>query len=613
MDSAAARFFAVPELTDALGPRLTKPSISALTKTSRQLYQLFQPWLYRELTLSYSDPNGRLLSCPDSIHALVRNIHYVRWLMCDQEEIAYLFNCLRINDLEGSYNNVGTVSTDVAALNGVDSLLLSILSTVTMETVSLSQQNWIPKLDKLTTANPDTFSFPPMKHLAYLELNLMPLASRYWPKYRLASSSFYQTTLRQVCWIIQQCSLLTGLELVHVPVMNYSQDMRLLIGTIVGMKKLKWLHLFVRAKESVCHRGYKELYFAISDTIERLKLFSSEEMHPAYYRDIMDQEDQQAEDGNEIEQEDHSGAFPPLIPRQERLLNMEKLVTWGMEQMSLQEVQEVFEQCPNIQILKIPAVSETILEQELHTNLAQVISEQCPRLRKLTCTGDSNIALFLETMKAIPSYRLEKVEITNIDCTSLAPAITRRAFSHHAQSLRAIDLRYSYGLCSKIFIALLEVCQVLEVFKKHSNPVHGDEFMTLEDAVSAPWACSKSLRHLELTIGIPTLSFGPFPIEDILIITSSEEMMLVSQLQELYDRLSTCLNLGYLDMRRVDYDHTAYSDHRNLSMFQNNQVAGDANVVTYNYFPPIFTAGRGSSELKEYLPKCQLRGSVRRD
>ncbi|KAG9062399.1 hypothetical protein KI688_005314 [Linnemannia hyalina] len=550
MEAASIRYFNIPELADALGQRLDKRTISSLVATSHHFKTLFEPWLYHELTLSYLDNNGKLLKSTDSIRALSRNVQHVRWLMCDQEEIGFLFNCLLAGQEEEEEEVAASETTAgdlAAAVDGADMGASSLSRTTTTTT---PRPSWIPELE---TSPSDTVivPLPPMHCLAYLELNLMPLGSLHWPSYRLpASASSARTTLRQTCWIIQQCPNLVALELVHVPVQD-SKDMRLLSATIQGVVGLQSLHLFVRAEERVWREGTPGLFFGLGKCVKACKLFSSDAMNPECYWDLMDA-------GRPADEIEEDLDLPEIRRREGPLINLTKFVAWGMERSTTSdEILAVFRHCPNIRTLKVPSIS---LGQKELTRLATGIAACCPHIRTLSVLDTTDGYLLTRLMEVMAAHTLEKVKLTNFEY-QVDPMTTRLIFANHARSLRTIDLRYTVDMSSKNMATILELCEVLEEFKKHADSSSGDDFITLQDAVSVNWACRR-IRHLELTIGIPE-DLAPVPYyarleeeeeeEERPLVLSDEEQKQFTKLEKLYTQLGSLIDLEYLDLRAIEY------------------------------------------------------------
>ncbi|KAF9128067.1 hypothetical protein BGX30_014483 [Mortierella sp. GBA39] len=455
----------------------------------------------------------------DSIRALSRNVQHVRWLMCDQEGIGFLFNCLLAG--QGEEEEVAAAETtagDLAgAVNGADMGASSLSRTTT--TTTTPRPGWVPEFE---TSPSGTVIVPlsPMHCLTYLELTLMPLGSIYWASYRLpASASSARTTLRQTCWIIQQCPNLVALELVHVPVQD-SKDMRLLSATIQGV--VGW--------------------------VKDCKLFSSDAMDPGYYWDLTDA-------GWPAEEMEEVLDIPEIRRREEpSLVNLTKFVAWGMERsITPDEILAVFKHCPNIRTLKVPSVS---LGQKELTRLATAIAACCPHIRTLSILDSSDGYLLTRLMEVMPAHTLEKVKLANFKYR-LDSTTTRLIFANHARSLRTIDLRHTTDMSSKNMVTILELCEALEEFKKHPDWSSGDDFMTLQDAVSVTWACRR-IRHLELTIGIPEV-LAPARLEEEeeeeerSLVLSNDEQRLFTKLEKLYTQLGGFIDLEYLDLRAIEY------------------------------------------------------------
>jgi hypothetical protein len=468
-----------------------------------------------------------------------------------------------------------------------------------------------------------------MHCLTYLELNLMPLGSLHWPSYRLPiSASSAHTTLRQTCWIIQQCPNLLALELVHVPVQD-SQEMQLLVATIHGVSQLQSLHLFVRAEERVWSGGFNRLFFGLAESVKVCKLFSSDPMPEELYEDLEDgNSPAEAEEGEAVVHQsnidnENQQDIPEIHDREEPLVNLTKFVAWEMERSkSMEEILAVFDHCPNIQILKVPSV---FLGQKELTSLATSISTRCPHLRTLSLLDNADGPLLVRLMEVMPAHTLEKVKLNSFEFT-LHPSTTRRIFANHAKSLRTVDLRYTMDVSSKNILIILELCEALEEFKKHPDPNSGDLYMTLKDAVSVTWGCRR-IRHLELTIGMTEVPQVPYyaRLDERPLVLSDKEQRLFTKLEKFYTQLGNLTDLEYLDLRVVessqDDDDNDEADHTNdaaaaqpSSPFNNySSDAGTAN----NLLPGLLSLPNNDTGRPGYLHLLsgwtklkELRGSV---
>ncbi|KAG0292337.1 hypothetical protein BGZ96_004297 [Linnemannia gamsii] len=158
-------------------------------------------------------------------------------------------------------------------------------------------------------------------------------------------------------------------------------------------------------------------------------------------------------------------------------------------------------------------------------------------------------------MEVMPAHTLENIKFNSFEF-ALHPTTTRRIFKNHTKSLRMVDFRDTLDMTSKSILTILELCEALEVFKKHLDPNSGDLFMALRDAVSATWVC-KRIRHLELTIGIPEAHQAPYYArhDEIPLVLSDDEQRLFTKLEKFYTQIGDLTELEYLDLRVIENSH----------------------------------------------------------
>ncbi|KAK3841466.1 MAG: hypothetical protein J3R72DRAFT_444925 [Linnemannia gamsii] len=344
--------------------------------------------------------------------------------------------------------------------------------------------------------------------------------------------------------------------------------------------------------------------------------------------DVVNGDDHNENDivGNENGDDHQDEDIPELIRRQSPLLNLKKLVAWGMEHLTVPEILNIFDDCPNIDRLKVPPVSFSSTGSEL-TTLATSISDRCPHLRTLSVLDKPDGPLFLRLMETMPPNQLFAVKINTFEYSGIDYATTRRVFSNHAQSLRVVDLRYTTGMSSKDLVTILEVCAGLEEFKKHPAPNSGDLFITLSDAISVPWAC-KGIRSLELTIGIPEIKDEAVPYyrRPAPIVLGVQEERQFGKLERFYRQIGSLVMLEHLDLRAVNYD-SRYDDDVDGNERQELDNQSTDEETHMNAFPALLSLPSTSSStttdnnnwpgyldhLAGWTHLKTLRGSIRLD
>ncbi|KAG0288491.1 hypothetical protein BGZ96_007747, partial [Linnemannia gamsii] len=98
---------------------------------------------------------------------------------------------------------------------------------------------------------------------------------------------------------------------------------------------------------------------------------------------------------------------------------------------------------------------------------------------------------------------------------------------------------------------ILEICEGLEVFRTHSDQRSRDTFLTLVDAISVPWAASKTIRHLEITIELPATPQIPYYRRPVPIVLSEMETLQFADLERFYRKIGSLTALEFLDLRAV--------------------------------------------------------------
>lgn len=394
--------------------------------------------------------------------------------------------------------------------------------------------------------------------------------------------------------------------------------MQLLSATIQGISGLQSIHLYVRADDRVWREGFPGLFFGLGGSVQVCKMFSNSAMRQEFYEDLVDAsglpDEEVEDDGQGVEENEEELDIPEIRRREGPLINLTKFDAWGMERStSTDEILAVFDHCPNMRVLKVPSVS---LRQKELTSLATSITKRCPHIRTMSILDPDDGLLLVPLMEAMPANTMEKVKLTNFE-SLLYPSAIRRILANHTRSLKIVDLCFTMNISSKDIITILELCEALEKFKKHPNPDSGGDFITLQDAVSVPWA-SKRLRYLELTIGIPGI-VAPVPYyarpEEIPLALSDDEQRLFANLEKLYTQFGKLTDLEYFDLRAVEQIVSSDEIETELQApFDNHSFD---NKIYNNAFPAMLSLPNTETGKPGYLDLLrgwtklkQLRGSV---
>ncbi|KAG9062398.1 hypothetical protein KI688_005313 [Linnemannia hyalina] len=563
MDTAVAQVFDIPELANALASHLEKNALATLVLTCRQFKIIFEPWLYRDLTLSSGIVNGGLLlHSTRSLRALSRNIQHIRSLTCGPEEIGYLFNCLLRYHVQTA---TGATTDNAFTITSVGSLSSSL---------PLSRRpRWVP-LPDVPPRTCHVIPLAPMQRLVSLKIDLMSSRPNVKIRYRMPTSTDADITVRQICWIIQQSPQLTSLDIVRLSVKSHT-EMQLLAATIGGLSYLQKIRLSIRTMEEVWQRGFSKMFFTLPRSVKTCELFSVELSRRMFFRhrgnfypDPDQEDDAESEldpkdkewielakkgyerrNHSELDHEEDQDDIQEVRCRTETLSLLNKFVPWKMNGASSDDILAVFDHCPNIEHLDVPCVSQVGNELE---SLVRSIKERCPRIRTLSSKRGNDCRHLFSFMETLPHQQLQEVKMTNWNHT-FDNAITRRAFESHSTTLRKVDIHHAFGIGSKGVLAILELCGSLEVLITHPGQCESRNVLTLSDAISVPWSC-KTIRHLEITIGLPEVSQAPYYARAAPVVLSEEERQQFADLERFYRQIGSLTTLEYLDMRAVSVD-----------------------------------------------------------
>ncbi|KAK3841485.1 MAG: hypothetical protein J3R72DRAFT_444965, partial [Linnemannia gamsii] len=577
MNVAIARFFDIPEVADALGSHLAKCDVATLVRTCRQFRTLFEPWLYRDLTLRSSSAakNGGLFRSTHSVRALSRNSHRVRTLSCWLLEAVYFFNCLLRYQAQITTSNINN-SINSSNSNKNTAFVVD----QPASTTSFTLPTWVPSP---TDPPPHCRLTPlaPMSNLVHLRMNFEPPSYKIKPRYYMSTNRIATTTAaRQACWIIQQSPHITNLQLDRLSVFSL-KEMELLAVTFHGLRWLKEIRLAICADEEVWQRGFYKVFFALPVSVSVCKMIAESPLDWAHFwRDgcfrtcqledgeesELDMEDdyESSSSNNRQDTSDSRGSIvaiqgenqvgeekdkelvsPEVFCRDEPLSQLKKFRAWDMSMLTNEEVLAVFDHCPNVDRLRMPLVSAIGEDLDI---LARSISERCPHLRRLSTKHPvAFVTTIMEAMSKQQQVEKVKVVYNNFD---FGMGAIRRAFTRHSTTLRKLNFR-CVPIRSKDLLAILELCESLEILIQRPGYYRSDHFITLADAISVPWAC-KRIRHLEIAIGLDQISLSsedlPYYQRPAPVTLLEEETRQFADLEMLYREIGGLVHLEYLEL-----------------------------------------------------------------
>ncbi|KAF9081271.1 hypothetical protein BGX23_001064 [Mortierella sp. AD031] len=419
MTSASTRFFELPELVALVLPHLNKKSIARLMQTSRLLNAICTPFLYHDLNF-YSEfgIDSGILCSAGRIKSFARNVHHVKGISLGPVAASYLYTCFR------AYH-------DELVLNSADSPVAPLPA-------------WFPRLD--TFANMDCgkgkgdriviVPIPPMIQLSsfsgYIDKNQEDHLM--FNLIYLESCMVAQVRQRQNYALVHQSPQLTRLSLDII--IQDLVDIHLLSLSIAQLPQLEQLSLraeidddewptpipavFSSCPVSLKDLGIRYLHYDFEPMLEWTEedMFSEGDLEEIRERALPP-----------VQEED----LPPIPIREVPLSNLTTLSISVMAELSLEQIQSIFEHCPEITRLFIPLLDASI---DVRT-LAQFIGEHCPRLKDIDHNrGRTDNQLALDLLEFLPAHTVEELRIArfNRSWEGLVPLIGR-----HSRSLRKVE------------------------------------------------------------------------------------------------------------------------------------------------------------------------------
>ncbi|KAF9135561.1 hypothetical protein BGW39_002309 [Mortierella sp. 14UC] len=154
---------------------------------------------------------------------------------------------------------------------------------------------------------------------------------------------------------------------------------------------------------------------------------------------------------------------------------------------------------------------------------------------------------------------------------------------------------------------ILVECGALEKFEVRQYETHGGLFITLEDAIEKPWACTR-VQRFDLTVGVSEREFDldqedPYYLRESPIVLTPAEEQLFAMLEKLYRQVGLLTEVRRLDLR--------------LEWLGDEGFPTQNSAYNTNSFPALLSLGDARTNRPGYLhllaglKKLQnLRGSV---
>ncbi|KAF9139161.1 hypothetical protein BG015_002152 [Linnemannia schmuckeri] len=572
-EPASIRVFNIPELVSLITSHLDRDDLSRLLRTSQHMHTHCIPFLFKNLSLQYVNNGGGIFQSIVATLALAKNVQHVRSLVVNKLDAVYLFNCLI--DFQETHARVAGVP--------------------------FVRPRWLPPPDPRTC---QLIALPPLKNLTTLRFNMNTIEFPTDCRYIIPSYKSTGAALPQVCWIIRQSPHLAYLEIQSITIQNPGR-IRLLTDTIAALDFLKELSLtIISPKEDWLSIG-SALFFSCSPTLEKFTTYMepvSGDGDNGTDPSIETQEWYlQAKEGEKDVQGKQIAAPRRIAP----LLKLREATLCDMDTTgSRQDVIAVLEHCPNVETLRLPAISKG----DSGADLANLIARLCPRVSSLMTAqipGGADNELPFKVMEALPEQQVETLFCPG-SSFRMDEMAARSIFQRHSTILRNLTLMFCGGIQSKAVQTILVECGALEKFEVRGYDTHGGLLIHLEDAIEKPWACTR-VKRFDLTVGVPELELiedsEPYYRRDPPIVLTPDEEQQFAMLEKLYRQIGMLTEVERLDFRLEWLDEDG---------FPTQDSAYDTNA-----FPALLSLGDARTGRPGYLHLLaglkklrKLRGSV---
>ncbi|KAK5808262.1 hypothetical protein F5H01DRAFT_351702, partial [Linnemannia elongata] len=539
MERATQRFFDIPELVAILTTYLNRKEISRLMQTNRQLHQICTPAHYHSVLADcdtsrnhhpdFEDPIpapvDSIFRSVDVIRALSKNVHLVRELILNLNDVVYYTNCIF------AFQDLASQGASAQHQNRQQ---------------HLSRPPW------LAPPGPHTclvLPIPPMTLLTRLEIDTTYIPGVMPCPYCLRSAKDPKASAAYICWILHLNPHLT-----HVTISGLAfkdvRDLRLVATSIFCLGKLQEVSLAATVwKSPTFARVGPTIFFSCPPSLRSLSLELQEDdisQWSSYYTE----EYCRLEPGELLswERGDEDCRLTTTPRRQGPLQYLTSLNLKEVEEFIPEaELISILQHCPNLLDFGLPDMSET---QDAH-QLAAAIVEACPALNKLTCRDYSDDPVDGEMMLRIMNL-LSPQQVRRLLCDETPFTIPGldvvSLFKRHSITLQVLFLGGCHNVNSKAIRTLLVECRGLQELTIRWSGERHALCIDLEDAIEFPWRCIR-MRTLYLTICIPDeplyrhLGVEPYYKRLPPIALSAAENSQFEQLEKLYRQIGTLVQV----------------------------------------------------------------------
>lgn len=510
MSSPCERFFAILELVNLLTPYLSQKDVSHVSRTSKRTHSTCLPSLYRSLQ-AFGSCKPTIFSSAPSLHALAQNIHHVRILELETDELAYYYNCaLRFEDIHSR-----------------------------MTSMPSARPIWLPPPDISARR---VVALPPMNSLSELTLRLGP-SKNLDCSYHMPSAKNPHATLAQLCWLISINLGLAALELHSVPVSDLRAG-RCLARVISELSKIRRLELGIIYSGEDRFELESLLLFSCQPSIQQLSVALSpgENSGAAQrYRNLW--------------QEEGEGVVAAVPRREESLAKLVVLKAHVLRNWhSVADIYSIFSHCPNIKKLEV-----TMPRDQDADVIGRMITQECPKIVSLTYGDVYSIVhdpLPFKILDLLPTQQVTEFIYGGFFSNITTPE-ANMSLQRHSITLRRIVVQGDgiQGTMSASFI--LSECINLEILHIIFNRNAG-HYITLTNAVEAtPWRCTK-LRELMLSISgceVPVASrLLPYYCRPAPVVLTAAETQQFARLEILYKQIGKLTSLQTLGLKMITLD-----------------------------------------------------------
>lgn len=412
-------------------------------------------------------PVDSIFRSVDVIRALSKNVHHVRELILNLNDVVYYTNCVFAFQDLASQGATGQQQ---------------------YRQQPLSQPPW------LAPSGPHkclVLPIPPMTLLTRLDIDITYITGMISCPYCLRSAKDPKASVTYICWILHLNS-----HLIHVTISGLAfknvRELRLVATSITCLGKLQELSLgAIVYKSPTFARVGPTIFYSCPPSLRSLSLELQED-HISRWSSYYTEEYCRLEPGELLswERRDEECRLTTTPRRQGPLQYLKSLNLNEVEEFIPEaELISILQHCPNLLDFGMPDIRETQDAQQL----AAAIVESCPALNELTyrdyCKDPVDGEMILRIVNLLSPQQFRRLRcnetpftIPGLDAASL--------FRRHSITLQILTLGGCHNVNSKAIRTLLVECQGLQVLKIRWSGERHALCIDLEDAIEFPWRCT---------------------------------------------------------------------------------------------------------------------------